>query len=230
MTPDTTRPNAPIINNPLPDYRAVLWDMDGTLVNSDILHKECVQRIGIEMGKPVSDQLCAQALGVSHRYCYDLLTQELGPLPLDFETWRQREFDLYLDSVGTVTPRDNVIEIITSLHQRGIKHAIFSNNPRIIIEKTLQGFTRFFENPADIFSLVISLDEVPAKPAPDGYVLATEKLGLAPEQCLVIEDSPTGAKAGIAAGCFTIYWPDPDTAKTLDATPDMIVKNLDFLK
>lgn len=235
-TQGTTPPTAPITTDSsfaaasLPDFKAVLWDMDGTLVNSDILHKECIQKIGVEMGKPVSDDLAARALGVSHRFCYDLLSKELGELPLDFETWKQREFDLYLTSVYQVQPRDNVIDVVRALHERGIKQGIFSNNQRVIIDYTLQGFTRFFDNPHEVFSLIVSLDEVPAKPAPDGYLLAAEKFAVSPQECLVIEDSPTGVKSGMTAGCFTIYWPDPDTVKTLDTQPSMIVKNLDFLK
>lgn len=237
MTQDTTRPIEPITatsvslsDHSLPDFKAVLWDMDGTLVNSDILHKECVQRIGEEIGKPVSDELCARALGVSHRYCYDLLTAELGELPLDFDTWKQKEFDLYLASVDIIQPRANVIEIIQALHDGGIKQAIFSNNPRIMIENTLKGFKRFFTDPESIFSEIISLDEVPAKPQPDGYILAALRLGVKPEECLVIEDSPTGVTAGMAANCFTIYWPDAETTKSLAIQPSMIVENLDFLK
>lgn len=237
MTQGMTPPTAPIITDlssfdlsSLPDFKAVLWDMDGTLVSSDILHKECIQKIGVEMDKIVSDELAARALGVSHRFCYDLLTEELGTLPLDFDTWKQREFDLYLTSVHLVQPRDNVLDVVRSLYDRGIKQGIFSNNQRVLIDYTLQGFTRFFDKPHDIFSLIVSLDDVPAKPAPDGYLLAAERLGVAPQECLVIEDSPTGVKSGMAAGCFTIYWPDPNTVKTLSVQPNMIVENLDFLK
>lgn len=232
MTPDTTQQNVATTANDsigLPAFKAVLWDMDGTLVNSDILHKICVQKLGEEMGKPVSDDLCARALGVSHQYCYNLLTEELGPLPMDFDTWRQKEFDLYNNSVHTIGPRENVLEIAAILHRRGIKQAIFSNNPRSIIDNTIKGFVRFLDNPQDVFSLVVSLDDVPAKPEPDGYLLAAKQLGIEPSECLVIEDSPTGVKAGMAAGCFTVYWPEPHTTKSLTVAPSIIVNDLNLL-
>lgn len=230
MTQDTTQPTAPTTNHDLPPFKAVLWDMDGTLVNSDILHKECIQSIGRDLGKPVSDELSARALGVSHRYCYDLLTAELGDLGIEFDAWCQKEFDLYLAFSHTIQPRENVLEIVQALHDRGIKQAIFSNNPRVMIDNTISGFSRFFDNAKDIFSVIVSLDDVPAKPAPDGYLLAAKQLGVLPHECLVIEDSPTGVKAGMAAECFTIYWPDSSTTKTLAVQPNMIVKNLNFLK
>lgn len=215
-------------NKPLPEFKAVLWDMDGTLVHSDPVHSKCVQIIGDEMGMPTSQELAWSALGVSHRFAYDTLTTALGQMPLSFEQWVDRESELYIKHVAEIQPRENVVDIIRALNKRGIKQAIFSNNPRLFIDATTKGFLRFFDNPDDIFLTVISLDDVPAKPDPTGYLLAAEQLGVKPEECLVMEDSPTGSAAGVAAGCFTIYWPGPHD-KLLKVQPDMIVDNLDFL-
>jgi HAD superfamily hydrolase (TIGR01509 family) len=212
----------------LPNFKAVLWDMDGTLVNSDLLHARCIKQIGQEYGQNVTDDICSRALGVSHRHCYDLLTRELGPMPIGFEEWMTKELDLYASLLGEIETRSNVIDVIRSLHQRSVKQAIFSNNPGNTITSTIKCFERFFDNPSDIFSLIISLDDVPAKPAPDGYLLAAQRLGLKPEECIIIEDSPTGVKAGKAAGIFTIYWPE-NMSKKLDVQPDLTVENLNFL-
>lgn len=228
MTPPPPSITPRTADKPLPDFKAVLWDMDGTLVHSDPVHAQCVQRIGAEINMPVSDELVWRALGVSHRYAYDLLTAELGAMPLSFEEWVARESELYIESVAAVEPRGNVVEVLRALNARGVKQAIFSNNPRPFIDATTKGLLRFFDNPDDIFSHVLSLDDVPAKPSPDGYLLAAKLLGVSPAECLVIEDSPTGSAAGIAAGCFTIYWPGPHD-KPLKAQPDMVVGDLDFL-
>lgn len=215
-------------DKPLPEYKAVLWDMDGTLVHSDPVHSKCLQIIGDEMGIPVSEELAWSSLGISHRFAYDNLTKALGPLPLSFEQWVDRESELYIENVAQIEPRENVVDVIRAINKRGIKQAIFSNNPRLFIDATTKGFLRFFDNPDDIFLTVISLDDVAAKPAPDGYLLACERLRVQPSEALVMEDSPTGSAAGIAAGCFTIYWPGPH-GKLLNIQPDMIVDNLDFL-
>lgn len=224
--PPSTIP--PVKNKPLPDFKAVLWDMDGTLVHSDPVHAKCLRLIGDEIGMPVSEELAWSALGVSHRFAYDTLTKALGQMPLSFEQWVARESELYIESVAAVEPRENVVDVIRALNKRGIKQAIFSNNPRLFIDATTKGFLRFFDNPDEIFSAVISLDDVAAKPSPDGYLLACERLGVTPAEALVMEDSPTGSAAGIAAGCFTIYWPGPHN-KPLPVAPGMIVDNLDFL-
>lgn len=212
----------------LPDYKAVLWDMDGTLVHSDPVHAICVSQIGDEMGLPTSNELAWSVLGVSHQYAYDQLTKHFGALPLTFEQWVARESELYIEKVAQIDPRENVVDVIRAINKRGIKQAIFSNNPRQFIDATTKGFLRFFDNPDDIFLTVISLDDVPAKPDPTGYLLAAERLGVKPEECLVMEDSPTGSAAGVAAGCFTIYWPGPHD-KPLKVQPSLIVGNLDFL-
>ena len=215
-------------NKTLPEYKAVLWDMDGTLVHSDPVHAKCLRLIGDEIGMPVSEELAWSALGVSHRFAYDTLTKTLGPMPLSFEEWVARESELYIEHVAEIEPRGNVVDVIRAINKRGIKQAIFSNNPRLFIDATTKGFLRFFDNPTEIFTTVISLDDVAAKPAPDGYLLACDRLGVQPSEALVMEDSPTGSAAGIAAGCFTIYWPGPHN-KPLAAAPGMIVDNLNFL-
>ena len=212
----------------LPEYKAVLWDMDGTLVHSDPVHAICVCQIGDEMGLLTSSDLAWSVLGVSHRHAYDELAKHFSALPLSFEEWVARESELYIEKVAMIDARENVVDVIRAINKRGIKQAIFSNNPRQFIDATTKGFLRFFDNPDEIFETVISLDDVPAKPDPTGYLLAAERLGVKPEECLVVEDSPTGSAAGVAAGCITIYWPGPHN-KPLKIQPNMIVKDLSFL-
>ena len=213
----------------LPNYKAVLWDMDGTLVHSDLLHARCIKQIGAEFGQVITDELCDKALGISHQHCYDMLTSELGPMPIAFEKWMKKELDLYNDLLGEIELREKIIETLSALNNRGIKQAIFSNNPGNTIDRTIKCFKKTSIDPQKIFSTIVSLNDVPAKPAPDGYLLAAQRLGVKPEECLVIEDSPTGASAGLAAGCFTIYWPDPKSKKELKIQPNLVVDNLDFL-
>jgi HAD superfamily hydrolase (TIGR01509 family) len=224
-----TQPQPNITRDKLPQYKAVLWDMDGTLVHSDPVHAICVSQIGDEMGLAISDELAWSVLGVSHRHAYDELAKHFGSLPWTFEQLVAREAELYIEKVAQINARENIVDVIKALRSRGIRQAIFSNNPRLFIDATTKGLLRFFDEPETVFETVISLDDVPAKPDPTGYLLACERLGLKPEECLVIEDSPTGAAAGVAAGCFTIYWPGPHSNKPLKSEPDLIVDDLDFL-
>jgi HAD superfamily hydrolase (TIGR01509 family) len=200
--------------------------MDGTLVDSEPLHKKSIQVIGNEIGLPVSDDLANRAIGVGHRHCFDMIEKELGEMPISFDIWFERVVAAYLKLTSEITPRHSAVEIVKALHAKGIRQAIFSNSPRNIVEANATGFLRFFDHPKDIFAQVISLDDVSRpKPEPDGYILAAERLGIFPDQCLVIEDSPTGVNAGKAAGCFTIYWPEFQN-RPLQLQPDMVTDNL----
>ncbi len=214
--------------NNLPDFQAVLWDMDGTLVDSEPLHDYSIRWVGDQLGYPVSQDIVDEALGVGHLHCFTIIQSYLN-MPIEFPVWMAMVEKTYLESTANILPRANTVEIVKSLHARGIKQAVFSNSPRKIVDANVKGFLRFFDNPDGIFSTVLSIDDVKQrKPFPEGYLLAAKNLNVSPQQCLVIEDSPTGSKAGIAAGMFTIYWPEnPNTP--IDAKPNMHVRNLDFL-
>jgi len=212
----------------LPAFKAVLWDMDGTLVDSEPLHDDSIRLVGDQLGYSVSQAIVDEALGVGHRHCYDIIQKYLN-MNVDFDTWMAKVEQTYLASTARIAPRLNTIEVVKALHARGIKQAIFSNSPRNIVEANAKGFLRFFDNPDEIFSAILSIDDVKErKPHPEGYLLAAQKLSVQPEECLVVEDSPTGSKAGIAAGMFTIFWPEHADMPT-DAQPHMTVRDLNFL-
>lgn len=214
--------------NKLPEFEAVLWDMDGTLVDSEPLHDDSIRFVGEQLGYPVSQEIVDKALGVGHQHCYNIIQEYLN-MNVDFPTWMAQVEKAYLDSTSRIVPRMNTVEIVKSLHARGIKQAIFSNSPRNIVEANAKGFLRFFDNPEEIFSVILSINDVAErKPHPEGYLLAAQKLGVAPEKCLVIEDSPTGSKAGLAAGMFTIFWPE-HAAVPIDVEPHMNVRDLNIL-
>ena len=95
-------------------------------------------------------------------------------------------------------------ELLTALDDRGMPRIVASSSPRTMIEMNLQntGTARYFHD-------VVSGTEVKrSKPAPDTFLLAAEKLHLDPKDCLVLEDSFNGVRAGHAAGCVTVMVPD----------------------
>ena len=95
-------------------------------------------------------------------------------------------------------------ELLTALDDRGMPRIVASSSPRTMIEMNLQntGTARYFHD-------VVSGTEVKhSKPAPDTFLLAAEKLHLDPKDCLVLEDSFNGVRAGRAAGCVTVMVPD----------------------
>ena len=192
------------------DAQAILWDMDGVLLDT----------LGLDL------VLCKQLL---NKYAK---THSEIELPIDFirsifachppEFWRlifefvESEYEIVLpqnlqneilneynsirnDSTFNVNP--GIIEILTVCQKKGIKLAVVSNNPTADVRKILTQSAI-----ADYFDIIVGndLENLKKKPAPDTYIYAARLLDLKPENCVVIEDSVLGAEAGYHAGCFTI--------------------------
>ena len=98
-------------------------------------------------------------------------------------------------------PRPGALELLARLRAQGVPLGLASNSNRDFVEQALAtaGVRR------DTFAATLTGDEVPhPKPAPDIYLLVCEALGVRPQRTAVLEDSPTGVAAAVAAGCFTI--------------------------
>ncbi len=213
----------------LPSFSAVLWDMDGTLCATEPLHMQAIVHVGERIGCPVPEEVFHEALGVGHAHCHRVLTQRLG-MNIPFAEWLQMTIDAYIEMAAQIKPRENSMQIVEALHARGIPQAVISNSPRAIVEANVKGFLRFFAHPEKIFSTIISVDDLTkGKPDPQGYLLAAQRLNTPIEQCLVVEDSPTGVDAGVAAGAFTLFWPEYATVDDLRSQPHLVIDGLDLL-
>ena len=135
--------------------------------------------------------------------------RELGlPLPPDMQKFTAGGRGLAGENLCRfaegVPCKKGLKELLTALEDLGMPRIVASSSPRNMIEMNLQttGTARYFHD-------VVSGTEVAhSKPAPDTFLLAAQKLRLAPEDCLVLEDSFNGIRAGRAAGCVTVMVPD----------------------
>ena len=136
--------------------------------------------------------------------------RELGlPLPPDMQKFTAGGRGLAGENlcrhVASYIPgKKGLKELLTALEDLGMPRIVASSSPRNMIEMNLQttGTARYFHD-------VVSGTEVAhSKPAPDTFLLAAQKLRLAPKDCLVLEDSFNGIRAGRAAGCVTVMVPD----------------------
>jgi HAD superfamily hydrolase (TIGR01509 family) len=232
-----TQPTDLITNNlktpifqSLDGLQAVLWDMDGTLVNSEPLHDAAIYHVGAQDGHVITEDTLNESLGGGHKHCYDLLEKK-GLVSQPYTQWMAQIEAHYLTLAPNVSPRGNTVDIVRALHAHGIKQAVFSNSPRAIVQANVTAFLRFFDNPQDIFGAVLSIHDVQKiKPDPQGYLLAAEQLGVPITACAVIEDSPTGVTAGKASGAFTIFWPETSSVVAhLHTQPDLIVHDPHYL-
>lgn len=185
--------------------RAVLWDIDGTLVDSEPNHHRALVSACRAMGLQMTEDDGRRFVGVSYTDMYPMLSR-FGRVTKSFEDLHEAILRDYVAHIDLVGPRDGAVELVERFAGLGLRQACVSNSPRPVIEANLRVLGL-----AHLEFAVGREDVAVGKPNPEGYLLAARRLGLPPQACAVIEDSPTGARAAKTAGMLTIAWPqDPD--------------------
>lgn len=187
-----------------PPIRAVLWDIDGTLLDSEIWHQRATLEVCRRCGHDLTEAEYAATLGVAFTDIYARL-DAVRPMGLSFTAWVDTITEMYFARLPEVERRPGGVELVDALAARGVIQACVSNSGREVVEVNL----RHIGNPHLLFAISRN-DVTKGKPDPEPYLLAARRLGLPPEACAVIEDSPTGARSGKAAGMLTVAWPQHD--------------------
>lgn len=185
---------------------AIIWDMDGTLIDSENLWAETTYALSEAMGKRLTPEQRAKTVGTSFAFTSALCADNAG-ITLDEESsamWKKRMYDHIRSLMETrLEVRSGVPELLDALHASGVPMAIATNTEREVAVSALKVLR------TERFQEIVCGDDVPQpKPAPDMYLLAAEKLGVAPEDCLVFEDSLGGMTAALAAGCRVLGLPE----------------------
>jgi sugar-phosphatase len=176
------------------DIRAVLFDMDGTLVDSDDAVDRAWTRWAVEYGVPPADAL-AIAYGSPSETTIARLRPDLSAE--ERSAAAARLLDLECDDLTDVVPAPGAIELIGTLERLGLPWAVFTSASNRLAKVRLGA--------AGISpSILVTVDDVThGKPDPEGYLRAAELLGVPPRHCLVVEDTEVGLSAGRAAGAVT---------------------------
>ncbi|HYG89842.1 MAG TPA: HAD family phosphatase [Azospirillum sp.] len=189
------------MNGSRPPLQAILWDIDGTLLDSEPWHQRATIAVCRTHGYELTDEQYAATLGIAFPEFYARL-DAARPMPVSFASWVDAITDLYIERIGEVAPREGAFALVEAFAARGLRQACVSNSGRRVVEANL----RFMGLPHLAFG--VSRDDVKnGKPDPEPYLLAAKRLGVPPEACAAIEDSPTGARAAKAAGMLTVAWP-----------------------
>ncbi|WP_172327554.1 HAD family phosphatase [Mangrovicoccus sp. HB161399] len=182
--------------------KALLWDMDGTLIDSEPLHEhalaEALKSLGIEPDPHMHDKV----LGMAADAVYEWLCAESG-LSLPFPEWIRIKYGHYMKGVDILKAMPGAVEAWQAAEAAGLKQAVASNSDRIIVEANLGHMGLI--SPGMV--TVSRNDVVRGKPDPEIYLRAAHLLGIAPADAVVMEDSGTGAQAGLAAGMQVLIVP-----------------------
>ncbi|MFF8505799.1 HAD family hydrolase [Streptomyces anulatus] len=179
-------------------YELVIFDNDGVLVDSEPLANTVLSGYLTELGHPTSyDESLRDYMGSAVHRVHDLVEERTGQkLPEDFDaTLNTRTFAAFQRELVAV---DGAEELLGKLVADGVDYCVASSgsHERIRVGHRKTGIDQWFEEEW-IFS---SEDVGRGKPAPDLFLYAAERMGVAPERCVVIEDSPLGVEAARAAG------------------------------
>ncbi len=187
----------------LPHVAAVVFDMDGVLVDSEPMNFAAMRRMLASHGVEYTDADDRRFRGRRNLDLYAWLRAERAGVPGDDVL--DRGFTETLTAMIRVacTPMAGVPAVLHTLRERGYRLALASSAAPVIIAETLQAL-----GAGDVFEAVVSGVEVAhGKPAPDIFLEVARRLGLAPTRCLVVEDSRNGMLAALRAGMVCVAVP-----------------------
>lgn len=185
--------------------QAVIFDMDGTLIDTEKYYRIFWPKALAEFGYHMTDEQALSMRSLGRPFAPAQLKKWFGE-DLDYYAVRQRRKDMMeecLDREG-IRRKPGALKLVQRLRADGITTAIATatDPERTAKYLKLTGLEGYFDR------LISATQVKEGKPSPDIYLFACEQLGLAPEDCLAVEDSPNGVLSAYRAGCKVVMVPD----------------------
>lgn len=183
---------------------AVLWDMDGTLIDSEPFWLLSESRLASDYGATWTEENGHELIGKSLYDSSALLKDRLSIQDLSVEQVIDRLTDEVVAQLRTSLPwRPGALELLMDLRQQGVKTALVTMSMRRMALAVIE------QIPFHAFDVVVAGDDVKfGKPNPEPYLKAADLLGVDPSQCIALEDSKTGLASAEAAGTLAIGIPN----------------------
>ena len=185
----------------------VLFDVDGVILDTECLYSRFWMEACHFFGFPMTKAQSLQMRSLNKTAGQEKFHALFGPAA-DYAVIRQKRIELmdaFVEKEG-VAAKPGIYTLLDALEQRGIPCAITSSSPRERLASYLEPLNLYHR-----FAKVITGYDVPkGKPEPDIYLRGAAELGLAPEECLALEDSPAGILSAFRAGCLPVLIPDQD--------------------
>lgn len=179
------------------NYKAVLFDMDGVIVDSEPLHVAAFQATLKMYGHDLSEGQYKQHFAgrtdeAGFKKYFDFVGENVE-LPIIMDKKARAYLELATDQL---VPYPGVVECIRDLAARKVPLALVTGSLRAEAEVTLKAFGL-----TDFFKVIVAAEDISqSKPSPEGYLKAASALGFRPVNCIVVEDAPSGVEAAKAAG------------------------------
>ena len=193
----------------MPNPRAVVFDLDGLMFNTEELYQlvgaELLRRRGYEFTQELLDQMMGRPSAVALQIMIDTHTLKATVEELLAETDA-----IFPEILRTrLAPMPGLVELLAALEARQIPKGIATSSRRSFVDRVLGQFGLH----ARFSPILTSEDITHGKPHPEIYLLAAQRLGLPPREMLVLEDSQNGCRAAVAAGAIAIAVPAAHSAR-----------------
>jgi beta-phosphoglucomutase len=182
--------------------KAVIFDMDGVLIDSMAYHADAWKTVLAEQGVNITRQDIYDIEGSNHKGVISLMYRKAGKVPdsKEFDELALKKREVFR-SINQSKPFDGIIECLDKLKNK-FRIGVVSGSDRI---EVMEFIGRFFPG---VFDVVIAGDDVrQGKPSPEPYLKAVELLGIEKEECFVIENAPLGVESAKSAGLYCIAMP-----------------------
>lgn len=185
--------------------QAVLFDMDGTLIDTECYYRRCWPEALKAFGYQMSDEQALFMRSLGRPFAPEQLKSWFGE-DLDYWAVRDKRKELMEEMIARegIQIKAGAVELLEYLNNTGVTAAV-------VTATDLERANRYLERLGllEYFDRIISATQVErGKPAPDIYVFACRELGLEPGLCIAVEDSPNGVRSAYGAGCRVIMVPD----------------------
>ncbi len=202
-------------------FDAAIFDLDGTLLDSEWMYTEATERVLVEFGHRYDWALKQTIIGRGVLDAAERLVEALS-LPISAEEYIRRRKP-HLDRLfPTVQALPGAVAVVEALFAAAVPLAVATSSTRELFDQKLR-----HHGWAQRFRVVVCGDDprlTRQKPAPDIFLLAAAELGVPPERCLVFEDSPTGVEAAKAAGTQVVAIPNEAVDVGLVASADLVIR------
>lgn len=186
-------------------YKAVIFDMDGVIFDSEKCIIDCWKVIAEKYNIPNIEPVLYRCLGVTYEEAKRIFLEHYGA-DFPYDEWKKERSDLYHERYdnGRLPLKPGIRELLIYLKENGYKIGVASSTREAIVSKQLidAGLRNYFDD----ITCGDMLER--SKPEPDIYLMACEKLGVKPEETIAIEDSFNGIRSAYHAGVFPIMVPD----------------------